>query len=247
MATAGAQASHPETLRMTRFYLLAAILIGALAAPRAAAACDCVQSTTCQGVLRSSAVFVGRVISVEDPKPAEHRPFAGERRITFKVTERFIGASGTEVIVWTGMGGGDCGYGFVVGTTYLVYGFSTPDGSLSTSICSRTQPVSFAGGDLEYLRGLTTSPPVDARAFGRAMSAGKPYRGARILAEANDRLITAVTDADGKFELHGPPGVYRLRVEVPPAMTASAPATVNLFDSRGCGTIAVAVQVAKLR
>jgi hypothetical protein len=107
--------------------------------------------------------------------------------------------------------------------------------------------VSFAGGDLEYLRGLTTSPPVDARAFGRAMSAGKPYRGARILAEANDRLITAVTDADGKFELHGPPGVYRLRVEVPPAMTASAPATVNLFDSRGCGTIAVAVQVAKLR
>jgi hypothetical protein len=79
------------------------------------------------------------------------------------------------------------------------------------------------------------------------MSAGKPFKDARVMALAGDTLITAVTDAQGKFELHGPPGVYRLNVEVPAGLRVSAPAQVSVFDSRGCGTIAVSVQVAKLR
>ena len=210
-------------------------------------ACSCAPATTCQAVLHASAVFVGRVVSIEDAKTADPRPFLSERRVTLSVTEPFFGASESELTMWTGTGRGDCGYPFVVGTTYLVYGFASQNGSLSTSICSRTQPASWAGGDLKYLRGLTTSPPVEGRAFGRATSSRKPFGGARLIAESGDHVITAVTDADGKFELHGPPGVYRLRVEVPPTMTASAPATVNLFDSRGCGTIAVSVQIAKLR
>jgi hypothetical protein len=236
---------------MRRFYLLAAALMMGVAAPRAAAACDCVQSTTCQGVLRSSAVFVGRVVGIKDATvparpPATLEVFGG-RLVTFRVVERFFGVTESDVTVRTGMGGGDCGYGFVVGTTYLVYAYTLADGSLTTSICSRTQPSSSAGADLKYLRGLTTPPAVEARAFGRATSAGKPFAGARVIAESGDHVITAVTDADGKFELHGPPGVYRLGVEVPSGKSAVAPARVSLFDSRGCGTIAVSVQVAKLR
>ena len=223
------------------------MLIVSVVQPRLAAACDCKLLSPCESVLHSSAVFVGRVVRIEDPNLADSRPILAGRRVTLHVTGRYYGATEADIVIFTGIGGGDCGYPFVVGSTYLVYGSTSPNGSLSTSICAHTQLFAAAGSDLEYLHGLTTAPPAAARAFGRAMSAGKPYKGARIFLESSGRPITAVSGTDGKFELRGPPGVYRLRVEIPSATTASAPAAVILADSRGCGTITVSVQVAKLR
>jgi len=59
----------------------------------------------------------------------------------------------TEAVVNTGHGGGDCGYPFVVGTTYLVYAGSA-NGRLGTNICSQTRPKVMVGGLLKQLRAL---------------------------------------------------------------------------------------------
>ncbi len=226
---------------MSRFYLLGAVLMVGLVTARPAAACTCRSLSQCQEVLSSSAIFVGRVVSIDDGRGAMY-----PRRATLRVTERFVGAAESDVIINTGMGGGDCGYPFVVGMSYVVYASSTRDGLLVTSICTKTQPASSAGGDLKYLRALTQSPPAEARASGRAMSAGKPVPGVRVIAEADGRVLTVISDGNGNFELHGPPGLYHLRIETPRGMSATAPSTVTLFDSRGCGTITVSVQGAKL-
>ena len=46
----------------------------------------------------------------------------------------------------TGSGGGDCGFNFAVGSTYLVFAHRQPTkGRLSTGICSRTSLASWAG------------------------------------------------------------------------------------------------------
>jgi hypothetical protein len=50
------------------------------------------------------------------------------------VVEEFHGEVSAEVDVHTGSGGSDCGYGFVEGSTYLVYASGATDGRLSTSI-----------------------------------------------------------------------------------------------------------------
>lgn len=46
-----------------------------------------------------------------------------------------------------------CSYGFELGKSYLVYALSFGEDVVTTSICSRTQELEFAGPDLRYLRG----------------------------------------------------------------------------------------------
>jgi len=93
-------------------------------------------------------VFVGDDGEVFRPQPG--LPTSGRvyRATVLHVTERFVGAVGPFVIVASGSGGGDCGYGFSIGTSYVVYGSRTKDpvlmrvgGSkdvITTSVCSFT-------------------------------------------------------------------------------------------------------------
>ena len=53
----------------------------------------------------------------------------------------------------TGLGGGDCGYGFRAGERYLVYAISRPGGLWLTSICSGTSPIEDAATALRFLTG----------------------------------------------------------------------------------------------
>lgn len=98
---------------MRRFYLLAAIVMVGVLSPRAAAACSLPADDGIEGVLYSGAIFVGRVVSVEDLKPSERTQgsFDG-RRVTFRVTERFFGAAEWRAHDWhllahTAGGGGE--------------------------------------------------------------------------------------------------------------------------------------------
>jgi hypothetical protein len=54
----------------------------------------------------------------------------------------------------TGNGGGDCGYPFKVGQSYLVYAYEKSN-KLHASLCSRTRLLSEASEDLLYLQNLT--------------------------------------------------------------------------------------------
>jgi len=58
--------------------------------------------------------------------------------VRFEVTEPFIGMEGRgkQVEVLTGSGGGDCGFPFHCGHSYLVYAYQSQESQLATGICS---------------------------------------------------------------------------------------------------------------
>ena len=72
-------------------------------------------------------------------------------KVTFKVENSWKGTLPTEVILFTGRGGGDCGYRFLVGQDYLVYAYGKDLDHLSTNICQRTAPFSPNSDDLKIL------------------------------------------------------------------------------------------------
>lgn len=73
------------------------------------------------------------------------------RRVELKVEESFKGATARKVILYTGWGGGDCGYAFDRGSRYLVYA-SDYLGGLYTGICSATKQAEEAGNEIAILR-----------------------------------------------------------------------------------------------
>jgi hypothetical protein len=130
-------------------------------APIALRACSCVVVGTGCGqwsLQGEGAVFLGKVTA----KVAQARPEAAGvadlpvgYTVHFSVDESFYGAeSGRETVVYTGSGFGDCGYPFVVGTSYLVYAGPGTDGRLSTGTCSGTKPEIISGGVLMQLRAI---------------------------------------------------------------------------------------------
>jgi hypothetical protein len=60
------------------------------------------------------------------------------------------------IFVFSGSGGGDCGFLFTSGTRYLLFLSQDPDGRWVASICSPTGPVSEAG---DRLADLGPPPP----------------------------------------------------------------------------------------
>ena len=49
------------------------------------------------------------------------------------------GAEQSNVLLTTGVGGGDCGFDFEIGKKYLIYAYADESGQLSTGICSDTR------------------------------------------------------------------------------------------------------------
>jgi len=103
-------------------------------------------------------VFLGKVtakIAQAQPTTADVADLSAGYAVHFSVDESFHGGAeaNSETVVYTGSGGGDCGYPFLVGTSYLVYA-SRYKGRLSTSICSGTNPEVVVGGLLKQLRAV---------------------------------------------------------------------------------------------
>lgn len=59
------------------------------------------------------------------------------KKVHFSVSRSWKGVARTTGMLSTGFGGGDCGYGFVQGSSYVVYAYQT-DSGFATGICSRT-------------------------------------------------------------------------------------------------------------
>ncbi|HJQ37079.1 MAG TPA: hypothetical protein VKB93_08065 [Thermoanaerobaculia bacterium] len=99
---------------------------------RAAAACSCINATQEQAFAHAPFVFAGVVEKIEN---------AGEweRRVTFRVMQWWKGEQLERTIdVWTGRGGGDCGYPFETGQSFLVMATRMTDNRLATGICTGT-------------------------------------------------------------------------------------------------------------
>jgi hypothetical protein len=105
---------------------------------------------------QTDAVFTGKVtylttLFVTDRETKEKFPTRVEA--TVQVTKSIKGHVHGDITVTTGTGGGDCGYDFVEGESYLFYAYKGKDGRLSTNICTRTQPLQDAGDEILELAG----------------------------------------------------------------------------------------------
>jgi hypothetical protein len=133
-----------------------------------------------------------------------------------------------------------------MGESFVVYAHRTPEGHLTTSICTRTRPVSSAAEDLAYLRSLTAIVPgAPARIAGRVQlwDWSKPsgahsisIGGVAVTATREGRSVSTRADDRGEFELTGLSlGTYELVAKAPDGYD-SIPRTLEIHDPRGCGT-----------
>ena len=89
---------------------------------------------------RSTVVFQGRVVAITEERL---RSGYANQRVTLRVGRTWKGMATSELTLYTGMGYGDCGYPFQVGTEHLIYASQAnnsyyPADALLTSTCGGT-------------------------------------------------------------------------------------------------------------
>ncbi|MCM3759799.1 hypothetical protein M3212_03240 [Alkalihalobacillus oceani] len=130
--------------------------------PLSASACSCVENRGVEEALElADAVFSGRVLDVQEQKGADG---SQAKAVHFSVDRAWKGVNETEIIIATGLGGGDCGIDFIVGEEYVVYAnqssWYASIAPLEAIICSRTTSLAAAEEDLREL-GEGTQPEHD--------------------------------------------------------------------------------------
>lgn len=154
----------------------AAVLFLLVAAPPALA-CSCIPpGSPVASMEQADAVFAAKVVSVAPEETAASLPSTvhvnrmQRRKVVFELDRVWKGCEAAaeaeeaphHIELTTGAGGGDCGFDFMVGESYMVYAFATADGSLVTSICSRTRHLRDAAEDVASLgEPLRTAPSSD--------------------------------------------------------------------------------------
>jgi hypothetical protein len=208
-------------------------------------ACTCAgNSPPCESFGTASAVFAGTVVGERTSK----RPKQGERTeidwapraVKFSVEQAYSGVTGTEVEVFTGQGGGDCGYAFKIGQRYLVYAYSSQD-KLTTSICTRTRPFSQATEDLAFLGTLSSARP-GVTIYGgvnREERKDEPLGSdVFITIEGESQRKEIRPDAEGRFRVSGlPAGTYKVALHLPDSLTTWKNEHEITVTDRGCAAV----------
>jgi hypothetical protein len=198
--------------------------------------CSCTgESQPCVAFGQVEVVFVGTVTKIV----SQSMSLQPGRRVTFDVVERFKGADSAILDVDTGLGGGDCGWPFKNGETYLVYAYRSPSSHrLETGICMRTSPINRADEDLAYLRSLVSLGP-KGRVFGYVASQ-RPHRGEKysgsgavtgvsVWLRSDSGRQKAVTDSHGEYSFDGiQPGSYTISAEMPRKLGGGEPREISV-------------------
>src|SRR5882762_1322876 len=139
---------------MTRIALgLAFVSAIATVLPAVCIACECINVERPCEYLRSDAAFVGRVIETVSTKhPAGKNSWTEGYSMRFAVETTLQGSLGSEVIIETGNGGGDCGTPLPPGSKFLIFAFKEKDGKLWTGMCSGNQKLSGSPDDKQTVR-----------------------------------------------------------------------------------------------
>jgi len=248
-------------MKILRLLFATAVVVLAFS-PTAVRACLCglVSNPWCgmfKAIDPGRVIFLGQVVSkveVQEPATFGNRPATvGRYAVHFIVTENFHGATGLgqEIVVNTGLGGGDCGYPFVVGTTYLVYA-ATSDSQLTTDICSGTKPEVMVGGLLRELRAIRDGARVDdlfgTIAVGPNGAGYEDLAETRPLPDVSVRIIWGAgtafavrTDEHGAYAFSSlPHGTYRIEPDLPAGLStreskAGKPLAIDIDDKDGTG------------
>jgi hypothetical protein len=227
---------------MRSLTLLFGVFITLLLASSVVSACSCAGGAPpCESFGSASAVFVGTPVSVREnkrtkstnPNDIDWTPIIYK----FSVEQSYLGVPGTEIEVFTGRGGGDCGYQFKIGQRYLVYAYEDQN-KLNTGICTRTKPFSSATEDLAFLGGLaTTSPGVTI--YGEVIGDEALRSDISIKLEGPGTQKEVRPDANGNFRISGlPAGKYKVSLNIPETLTTYEPQKEIQVADRGCAAIA---------
>jgi len=207
---------------LKRFLLAASLLV--FCTPSLVSACSCaVGGGKCDRSWNyGNVIFVGTVTRRLLPTDVFSR-----RVFQLSVSESFRGPAivGEDVTVYTGAGGGDCGYPFEIGASYLVYANLVGD-RLVTSICSHTNPVAQTAHIIRQLRALQKHERVPDF-FGMVRSLPSryaehleitPLEGRRVRVIGGNKLeLSVTTDQEGVFSFPTlPSDTYRIEVDPPP-------------------------------
>ena len=213
--------------------------------------CTCPRSAPCEEFSRASAIFIGRAVEGKERKEREDR--SGKiatflmGKVHFVVEEAFIGIDGKEVDIESDANS-SCGYSFEQGELYLVYAYGSQEKRLSTSVCTRTTPLTQATEDLAFLQNL---PPRGSgvRIFGNVSAittiSTEHYKNgvykkglAEIKVTVKDlqgRVFNTVTGDNGDYEFKGlKPGVYTVEAKLPDYYSERSPSDKLTIADRGC-------------
>ena len=196
-----------------------------------ALACSCHfgGSAPCQEFWRVDAVFAGTVVGSSQIYVDEGGYKHDMRLLRLTVDQPIRGMQAAEVEVLTGLGGGDCGYGFKMGQRYLVYAYREEKSKrLSTSICTRTRLLSEAEDDFAFIKALPTSS-AQGLVFGMVGKRNHhwkegdqwylPVADAELEIEGEDAKYHAQSDAKGNFRVENVlPGKYTVKLKLPPGL-----------------------------
>ena len=222
-------------------------------APHVALACTCSPRIGCDdrwyAPESSAVVFEATVARIDElegvPAPVGAMSATiGERGRLVHLRDLRDWSKRGEDIVTTGSGLGDCGYGFEVGTRYLIEAYRDATGRLTTSVCTATGPLAAASEQLAYLASLNDpsagaailGSTTLARSSGVLISHGDPPPGFHLSVSGPVQRSLA-TEVRGNFVFDGlPPGVYELEVapEDGYRIVSPSPAQVELGTDRSC-------------
>lgn len=224
--------------RILLFSLVLTLLLGCV---EQISACSCATTTPCQSFNYAEAVFVGKVVGAKQQRTVEDYSEASQNsntatpsapktktydvgEIYLEVEEAFHGVKkGERVTIHSGTGGGDCGYWFSRGETYVVYASAFEDTEnkttgFSTSICSGTRPLEGAANDLEYLRNFSSESR--GKFYGGVRQKfnfekddeAKPYADLTLNFHklGSDDIFSTTTDSEGEFNIDVPAGKYKI-------------------------------------
>jgi hypothetical protein len=230
-----------------------AAILSIMFTPVVATACSCVITASVCDVdwKRGEVIFLGKVTardSIPNPLSNSQYTLPAQVAVRFSVTESFRGVGlGPEIVVYTGNGGGDCGYPFIVGNAYLVYA-QTYENQLTTSICSQTRPQVMVAGSLKQLRALRDGVQ-GASLFGTIgigprgvgyedLIESKGLSGVRVRAiGSTPQDYSATTNEQGAYSFYWlPADTYRLEVDLPAGLSvgqANAGKPLTIQVSRG--------------
>lgn len=238
-----------KSLARKSLVLIFAVALIAITAARADA-CSCMENgPPCEAFGGATAVFVGKVVGSKERKESildGVKTIYDVGEIYFKVEESFVGKKASRIVIHSGTGGGDCGFWFRRGETYLVYAYGESQDKLYTNICTRTRLVAKAEEDLAFLRNLPRKG-TGARIYGEVAASVndpdsrhvtlKPLTGITVKIEGERRTYDATTDAEGNYELTGlEPGKYKVRAVLPDYYYHSDEYSVHEIEvnDRGC-------------
>ncbi|MEV8637515.1 hypothetical protein AB0395_38325 [Streptosporangium sp. NPDC051023] len=163
---------------LTVLLLLAATVV---ITPGTACACSCAPLGPAEQVGRAAAVFTGTVVSA---RPAKGDPLGPRPPIiyTFRADQVYKGRADAEYQVATNADSAACGYGFTVGSRYLVLAsdektglFDTDPGvPLHTALCDGNLAVRAGEGPLHAQDAIQNGEPLSAGLLSALGTATRP-------------------------------------------------------------------------